>query len=146
MERRLLIQIRHLADLICMEIHSKLVALYEREADSYSEVKNWRRQFTMARKCIEDPRQTRQLQDFSCHFRIEKDLEDLLPASVRTIAEATGYIPSSIFFVLSEVMRLQCRHWRFLPTYSIMIIRLSGFNRPFCLSFDFAAARSWSEC
>jgi hypothetical protein len=103
MEQQLLIKITRLEGLTSKEIHSKLLLLYGTEALSDSEVGYWRRQFSMGREYVEDSRRTGRPPDYNCDRRIREALEERPIASVRTLAEATGYTPSRVFFVLSEV-------------------------------------------
>jgi hypothetical protein len=104
MEQRPLIKITRLKGLMSKEIHSKLLLLYGTEALSYLEVEYWRRQFSMGREYVEDTRRTGRPPDFNSHRRIREALEERPIAAVRTLAEATGYAPSTVFFVLNEVL------------------------------------------
>jgi hypothetical protein len=113
-------QIARLEGLTSMKSHSKLLLLYGTEVLSYLEVGYWRRQFSMGREYVEDSRKTGRPPDFNCHRRIRQALEERPIAVVRTLAKATRYAPSTVFFVLNEVLGLKFRHWRWVPTYSLM--------------------------
>jgi hypothetical protein len=76
----------------------------------------------MGRESVEDSKRIGRPPDFQTHFRIEEALEALpndpnaLNASVRDIAQTTGIAPSTIFYVLTRVLRLEFHNWRLAAT------------------------------
>jgi hypothetical protein len=112
MEQRLLIKITRLEGLTSKEIHFKLLLLSGTEALSHSEMGYWRRQVFMGGEYVEGARRTARPPDFNYHRRIRELFGERPIASIRTLEEATGYTPSTVFFVLSEVLGFEFRHWR----------------------------------
>jgi hypothetical protein len=46
---------------------------------------------------------------------VESALEAAPNGSVREIAEISGYEPSTVFFILTQVLLLEFSHWRWVP-------------------------------
>jgi DNA-binding IclR family transcriptional regulator len=61
----------------------------------------------MGRESIEDSRCSGRPLDFQSHFRSEGALETSPNASVRDIAQTTGIAPSTVFYVLTQVLDLE---------------------------------------
>jgi hypothetical protein len=83
---------------------------------SYPDVNNWLRQFRMGRESVKDSKQNGRLADFQTHFKIEGALETSPNASVRDIVQITDIVPSTVFYVLTQVLHLEFCNWRWVPT------------------------------
>ena len=118
MEQRVFIKIAFEDGLAALETHRKLVEHYGGEALSYPSVTYWRREFRMGRQDVEDSPKTGRPPDFGIRLRIESALAAFPNGSVRSIAELTGYEPSTVFYILTQVLHLKFRHWRWTPTHS----------------------------
>jgi hypothetical protein len=70
----------------------------------------------MGRESIEDSRWNGRLSDFQTHFKIEGALEASSNASVLDIVQTTGIVPSTVFYILTQVLHLEFRNWRWVPT------------------------------
>jgi hypothetical protein len=101
----------------------------------------------MGREYVEDARRTGRRSDFNCHRRIREALEEWPIASIRTLAEATGYTLSTVFFVLSEVLGLKFRHWGWVPHLLTDDQKVERIRQSILLRTQLqrAAARSGSE-
>ena len=115
MEQRVFIKIAFEDGLAALETHRKLVEHYGGEALSYPSVTYWRREFRMGRQDVEDSPKTGRPPDFGIRLRIESALAAFPNGSVRSIAELTGYEPSTVFSILTQVLHLKFRHWRWTP-------------------------------
>jgi histone-lysine N-methyltransferase SETMAR len=115
MEQRIFIKITFEDGLNAVETFRKLVERYGKDALSYPSVTYWRREFRGGRKDVEDGPRTGRPPDFGIRLRIERALEDFPNGSVRTIAASTGYESSTVFYVLTQVLHLKFRHWRWIP-------------------------------
>jgi transposase len=115
MEQCIVIKIAMEDGLNAIETHQKLVHRYGQNALSYSTVTYWRREFRSGRTDVEDGPRSGRPPDFGSHVRIENVLAEFPNGSVRTIAEAAGYEPSTVFYVLTQVFHLKLRHWRWVP-------------------------------
>jgi len=117
MEQRLYIKILREEHHKAKEIAEKLVQHFGTEALSYSEVCYWMREFARGREQVEDARRSGRPPDFICHSRIQAALEEMPNASVRQLAEISHYSPSTVFYVLTFVLRLKFRHWKWIPHF-----------------------------
>jgi hypothetical protein len=71
-------------------------------------------QFGMGRESVDNSRGSGRLPAFQTHFRIEGALEASPNASVRDIAQTTGIAASMVFNVLTQVLHLEFRNWRWI--------------------------------
>jgi hypothetical protein len=103
------------------QIHSKLVGHYWDKPLSYPDVGDCVRQLRIGQESIKDSRRSRKLLDFQAHFRIEGALEASPNGSTRDLAQTISIAPSTIFYVLTEVLHLEFRTSRWVPTNSATI-------------------------
>jgi hypothetical protein len=71
MEQRVLIKIAFEDGLEALDTHRKLVEHYGREALSYPNVTDWRREFLAGRQSVEDSPRAGRPPDFGIRLRIE---------------------------------------------------------------------------
>jgi hypothetical protein len=71
-------------------------------------------QFRVGRESVEDSRRGGRAPNFEIHFRIEGAIEASPNTSVRDIAQTTGIAPSTVLHVLTQVLHLQFRNWRWV--------------------------------
>jgi hypothetical protein len=69
----------------------------------------------MGRENAEDSRLSGRPSGFQTHFRIKGALEASPNASVRDIAQTTSIAPTTVFYVLTQVLLLEFRNWRCTP-------------------------------
>jgi hypothetical protein len=69
----------------------------------------------MRRESVEDSSRSGRWPDFQTHFRIEGTFEASSNASVRDITQTTGIAPSTVFYVLTQVLHLEFRDCRWIP-------------------------------
>jgi hypothetical protein len=55
--------------------------------------------------------------DFIVQLRIQSELEEMALASVRCIAEATHTPAITLFYILTGVLGVRFRHWRWVPHF-----------------------------
>jgi hypothetical protein len=94
------------------QIHSTFVGHDGDKALSYPDFSDLVRQFCMGRESVEDSRRRERPPDFQTLFRIEKALEASPNASVRDIAQTIGIAPSTVFYLLTQVLHLEFPNWR----------------------------------
>jgi hypothetical protein len=94
------------------QVHSKLVEDYGDKALSYPDVSDSMQQFHMGQESVEDSRRSGRPPDFQTHFRIEGALEASPNVSVRDIAQTTSIAPSTVFYMLIQVLHLEFRDSR----------------------------------
>jgi hypothetical protein len=111
------------------QIHSQFVEHYGDKALSYRDVSAWVRQFRMGRESAEDSRCSGRPTDFQTHFRIKGALEASPNVSVRDIVQNRDIAPSTGFYVLSQVLHLEFRKSRCIPS------KLSADQKPARIQF-----------
>jgi hypothetical protein len=77
----------------------------------------WMCEFVRGREHLEDARQWGRPSDFICHSRIQAAREEMPNESVWQLAEISHYSPSTVFYVLTFVLRLKFRHWKSIPHF-----------------------------
>jgi hypothetical protein len=87
------------------------------EALSYSGVCYWMRERDRCREQVEDAGRSTRSSDFVCHSKIQPAREEMPIVSVRQLAEIFHYSPSTVFYVLTFVLRLKFRYWKWIPTF-----------------------------
>jgi hypothetical protein len=100
------------------ESHRTLIERYGRETLSYAAVTDWRREFHAGRQDVEDNQRPRRPTDFGIHLRVEQTFTAVPNDSVRSIAEITVCEPSTVFYLLTQVLDLTFRTWRWV-THSL---------------------------
>jgi hypothetical protein len=115
MEQRVLIKSLREEGHELTQIHSKLVEHYGDKALSYPYVSYWVLQFCEEQESIEDSRRSGRPSDFQTRFRIEGALEGSPNPPVRDLAQTTSIAPSSVLYVLIQVLHLGFPNWRWTP-------------------------------
>jgi hypothetical protein len=77
----------------------------------------WMREFARGREQVENAQWSGQQPDFICHSRIQASLEEMPNASFQSLSEISHYAPSIVFCVLTSVLRLKFRHWKWIPHF-----------------------------
>jgi hypothetical protein len=111
MEQRGFIKITLEDGLDAFERHRQLIEGYGREALSYSAATYSHHEFRTGRQEAENNPRPGRPPDFGIRFRGERTLAAFPNGSVRRIAEITGYEPSMIFYILTQVFYLNFRPW-----------------------------------
>jgi hypothetical protein len=78
------------------------------------------REFVRGREQVEEAGRSGQPPDFSCHLGIQDALKEMPNVSVRRVAEITDYSLSTVFSVLTFVLRLKFRHGKWIRTFDRM--------------------------
>jgi hypothetical protein len=84
----------------------------------------WQSEFCGGREDVDDSPRTGGSPNFGICFRIERGLKAFPNESVRTIATSTGSEPSTVFNILTQVVHLKSRHWRWITTHCLMIKKM----------------------
>jgi hypothetical protein len=77
----------------------------------------WIHEFAPGREQMEDAWRSGRPPDFTCHSRIQAALDEMSNVSVRQLAEIYHYSPSTVFYVLTFVLRLKFQHWKWIPHF-----------------------------
>jgi hypothetical protein len=93
------------------QIHSKFVEHYRDMALSYPDVSHWVRKFRREQESVEDLKRSGRPPDSQTHFRIEGFLKASPKPSVRGIVHTSSITSSTLFCVLTEILRLEFRNW-----------------------------------
>jgi hypothetical protein len=72
----------------------------------------------MERESVEDWKHSGRSPDFQTRFRIEGTLEASPNASVRDLVQTKDIAPPTVFYVLTQVIHLEFRNWRWVPDKS----------------------------
>jgi hypothetical protein len=79
---------------------------------SYPDVSYWVQQFRMRREGVENSRRSGRPPDLQTRFRIDSALEASPNAPIQDIIQTADIVSSTVFSVLTQVLRLEFRDWR----------------------------------
>jgi hypothetical protein len=111
MEQRIFIKLAFEYGANVSQTYRKLVDHSGSDALSHSGVTYWRREFRGGRKDAEDSPRSGRPPDFGVRLRVERVFEAAPNGSSRSIAEITGHEPSTMFFILTQVLQFKFGYW-----------------------------------
>jgi hypothetical protein len=114
MDQRILIKIAFEDGLSASESYQNSVGRYGQDILSCRTMIYWRRELREGRKDAEDIHRDARLPNFGVRLHVERVLEECPNGSICRLADITGYEPSTVFSIMTQVVYLTFRHWRWV--------------------------------